>query len=179
MDFIMRIFLKKCKIKAIKFLSMKYKIPRSASTTGRESIGEFNLDWVGYADDLMLTFNDKDSLQQGIILLDEIFTEYRLKINTKKTQTMIFNHQYSEQEYPASISSLRGKDIENVKKYKYLGCEIKYNEASTGETELNIRCDAATCKFYSLSRNLLNHKINLKTRVLILNSLVHSRLLYF
>ena len=72
-------------------------------------------DWVGYADDLMLTFDDKDSLQQGIILLDGIFTEYRLKINTKKTRTMLFNHQYSEQEYTTSISSLRGKDIANVK----------------------------------------------------------------
>ena len=81
----------------------------------QEAIREFNLDWVGYADDLMLTFDDKDSLQQGIILLDEIFTEYRLKINIKKTQTMIINHQYSEQEYPNSISSLRGKDIENNK----------------------------------------------------------------
>ena len=80
MDFIMRIFLEKCKIKAIKFLSMKYKIPRSASTTGREAIGEFNLDWVGYADDLMLTFDDKDSLQQGIFLLDKILTRYRSKM---------------------------------------------------------------------------------------------------
>ena len=71
---------------------MKYKIPRSANTTGREAIGEFKLDWVGYADDLMPTFDDKDSLQQGNFLLDEIFTEYRLKINTNKTQTMIFNH---------------------------------------------------------------------------------------
>ena len=81
MELIMHIFLEKCKIKAIKFLSMKCKIPRSASTTGREEIGEFNL-----------AFNDKDSLQQGIILLDEIFTEYRLKININKTQLMIFNH---------------------------------------------------------------------------------------
>ena len=44
MDFIMRIFLEKCKIKAIKFLSMKYKITRSASTKEKEAIGEFNLD---------------------------------------------------------------------------------------------------------------------------------------
>ena len=48
---------------------------------------------------------------------------------------MIFNHQYSEQKYPTS--SLRSKYIENVNKYKYLGCEIKYNKASTGETELS------------------------------------------
>ena len=82
MDFIMHIFLEKCKIKVIKFLSIRYKIPRSANTTGKEAIGEFNLDWVGHADDFMLTFDDKDSLQQGIILLDGIFTVFRLKINT-------------------------------------------------------------------------------------------------
>ena len=53
---------------------MKYKIQRSTSTAGREAIGEFNIDWVGHADDLMLTFDDKDSLQQGILLLDNFFT---------------------------------------------------------------------------------------------------------
>ena len=49
---------------------------------------------------------------------------------------------------------------------------------NTGITELNFRADVAECKFYSLSRNLFNMKINIKTRTEMLNSLVRSRMLY-
>ena len=92
MDYIMRIYLDRCKTKGIKFLKLKYKIPDIVSTSGRTSSGELELDWTGYADDLMLTFDDKESLQNGIMLLDEIFKEYRLQINISKTKTIIFNH---------------------------------------------------------------------------------------
>ena len=76
------------------------------------------------------------------------------------------------------LVSLNGESLENVVIYRYLGCDIKYNESSTGDTELNLRTDAATNKFYSKSKNLLNQKIYLKTRVLMINSLVRSRLTY-
>jgi len=95
MDYIMRIYLDRCKTKGIKFLKLKYKIPDIVSTSGRTSSGELELDWTGYADDLMLTFDDKESLQNGIMLLDEIFKEYRIQINISKTKTIIFNHQHT------------------------------------------------------------------------------------
>jgi hypothetical protein len=41
-----------------------------------------------------------------------------------------------------------------------------------------MRADAAECKFYSLTRNMLNRKIKLKTRTRMLNSLVRSRIIY-
>ena len=31
--------------------------------------------------------------------------------------------------------------------YRYLGCDIKYNESPTGNTEFNLRTDSATNKF--------------------------------
>ena len=55
---------------------------------------------------------------------------------------------------------------------------VKFNEPSTGDTELNLRIDAAENKFYSHSKNFLNMKIHVKTRTKILNSLVRSRLIY-
>ena len=125
----------------------------------------------------MLTFDDKGSLQKDIMILNEIFTEYRLQINITKTITMIFNQQYTGEAYLDLISSINGKRIENVKTYKYLGSEIKFNE-TTGSAELNLRSDAATSKFYSLSKNLMNPKIYLKSRILMLNSLVQSQRAY-
>ena len=179
MDFIMRIYLERCKASGIKFLKLRFNIPSSVSSTGRISKGEYDLDWTGYADDLMITFDDKDSLQRGITILDELFAQYGMKINVTKTKTMIFNQQITnDQEYPTTIASLGGKALENVKVFRYLGCDIKFDESSTGEAELNLRTDAATSKFYSLSRNMMNNKTHLKTRVMMLNSLVRSRLTY-
>ena len=91
---------------------------------------------------------------------------------------MILNQKYEEREYPNTICSLEGEAIENVVKYRYLGSEIKNDEPNTGQTELELRTDVAECKYYSLSRNLFNMSVNIKTRTKILNSLVRSRLLY-
>ena len=178
MDFVMRVFMNRCKELNINFLKLKYKIPESASTTGREASGTMTLDWIGYADDLILIFEDEMSLSRGISLLNETFNNFRLRINAKKTKTMILNQKYEGREYPKTICSLGKEVIENVKQFRYLGCEIKHDEPSTGQTELNLRSDVAECKFYSLSRNLFNKKINLNTRTLMLNALVRSRLLY-
>ena len=178
MDFVLRVFLDKCKQSSIKFLKLKYKIPGSASTTGRTASGTMTVDWVGYADDLILIFDDELSLSRGISILNETFETFRLRINATKTKIIILNQKYEGREYPKTICSLGEEVIENVEKFRYLGSEIKQDEPSTGQTELNLRSDVAECKFYSLSRNLLNKKINLNTRTLMLNALVRSRLLY-
>ena len=76
------------------------------------------------------------------------------------------------------LASLSGKALENVEMFRYLGCDIKFNEPSTCEAELNLRTDAATGAFYGHSRNMMNQKIYMKTRVIKLNSLVCIRLVY-
>ena len=102
MDFVMRIYIEKCKQNGIKFLKLKYKIPEAASKSGRIAIGEMTVDWCGYADDLLLVFDDSESLQKGINLLNETFNAWRLKINVSKTKTMILNN---ESDYPSSITN--------------------------------------------------------------------------
>ena len=97
----------------------------------------------------------------------------------KKTKTMILNHQYlTKAEYPSTIANLNGKNIENVRVFRYLGCEIKFNDPGTGDTEIELRIDCAECKFYQHSKKFMNNKIDIKTRVLIFNSFVRSRLTY-
>ena len=178
MDHVMRIFVDECKSKGIKFLNLKYKIPKEASSTGRTALGSLYMDWVGYADDLVFVFDDEESLRKGVKQLDQIFCRYRLKINPSKTKTMILNQQFENRDYPISIASLGDQKLDNVKTYRYLGAEIKYDEPTTGPAEMNLRSDAAECKFYSLTKNLLNMKINIKIRAQILNSLIRSRITY-
>ena len=174
-DFVMRIYINECRMNGIKFLPLKYLIPRHASKTDTAAAGSFEMDWIGYADDLLFTFDDKVSLQRGLKLLNSTFQRFDLKINATKTKTMILN---CENDYPDTIASLNGKPIDNVESFLYLGCIIKYNEPTTGETELNLRVDAAENAFYSHGKNLMNKRIILRTRVQILDSLVRSRLTY-
>ena len=178
MDYVMRIFINACQKQNIRFLKLKYYIPSAASPTGRDTTGTQIVDWIGYADDLLLFFDDEESLCKGIQLLDEIFNRYRLAINVTKTKSMILNNQYRQTDYPPFIAKLRGEKLNNVVTYRYLGCELKYDEPTTGEAELTLRYDAADTKFYSLSRNIMNNKIKLKTRTMMLNSLVRSRMVY-
>ena len=120
MDFVMRVFLDKCKELKINFLKLKYRIPESESSTGRTACGTVTIDWNGYADDLVLAFEDELSLANGILLLNETFKHYRLSINATKTKTMILNQKYEDREYPNTICLMKGNAIENVEKYTHL-----------------------------------------------------------
>ena len=108
------------------------------------------VDWSDYADDLELFFEDEDNLQKGLDLLDETFRRYHLSINITKTKTMIINYRYVNNDismYPNSIVSLRNKTIENVNIFRYLGDDIKFDEPSTGDAEIDLRIAVAEAKF--------------------------------
>ena len=135
----MRIFINTCKNENLHFLKLKYKIPKKASSTGNLAMGNFDVNWIGYADDILVLFDNIASLKRGISILNGTFQRFRLEVNSKKTKTMIINQQLDSKEYPVSIGKLEGKPFENVKTYRYLGCEIKYDEPTTGEAEINLR----------------------------------------
>ena len=178
LDFVMRIFMDSCKQSGIHFLDLHYRIPEYASKRERTRVGSQNLNWVGYADDIVLIFDRMQNLQNAINLLDQTFQRFSLAINVSKTKSMIVNYQLSDKEYPTTIAKLNEENIENVKVFCYLGCNIKYNEPGTGDSELEFRIDCAESKFYELSKKFFNHKIAIKTRVKIFNALVRSRLTY-
>ena len=182
MDYVMRVFTKSCRDRDIKFFKHNFSIPSITSKQQNNNVnlgtyGSSVIDWIGYADDLTLYFFDEKSLGKALNLLNKTFISYHLDINVGKTKTMILNHDCSE-EYPTSICNIDDKAIENVKVFRYLGCEIKYDEVYTGDAELNLRIDFAQGKFYQLGKKFMNHNISLNTRVKLLNSLVRSRLTY-
>ena len=91
---------------------------------------------------------------------------------------MIFVHNENISEYPATICQLNDESIENVIIFRYLGPPISFNEHLIGDTELNLRIDIAVNKFHQHGKKFMDHKIRLKSRVNILNSLVWSRLTF-
>ena len=178
MDYVMRVFMEKCNKKDISFLKLKHLIPSLATRSKKDLSGSYLIDWIGYADDLILTFTTKSSLQIALTELNDTFSRFGLKINSSKTKTMILNQQHVSTRYPKTICHIAGEEIENVETFRYLGAQIKYDEPTTGDAELELRVDSAVAKFYELGMKLMNYKISLKTRVKILNSLVRSRLTY-
>lgn len=143
--------------------------------------GQHDADWSGYADDLELFFETLEDLQLGLEILHSVFQRFGLTVNLKKTKTMIFNYnddQLENQEYLNSIVTLQNQPVENVATFRYLGDKIKFDEPATGDAEVNLRISLAEAKFYELIKKLTNYNIYLKTRILILNSIVRSRLTY-
>ena len=181
MDYVMRTFINTCETQKIKFTKAKYTIPRAATTSNNSVLGTYGsktISWVGYADDIVLVFEDVLSMQNGLVALNETFNRFGLKINCTKTKSMIFNFDGPDGQYPETICNLEGNVIDNVKSFIYLGASIYYNDPHTGDSEINQRIGSAECKYYEHAKKLLNYRINLNTRVKILNALVRSRLSY-
>lgn len=183
MDYVMRAFKFECTSKNIKFTKFKFRIRTSASTSRSNRSGEVELDWIGYADDLVLFFEDAASLRTALTVLNDTFSRLHLKINAKKTETMIINYKYSDnyannEPYPKSIAKLGKFELKNVEKFCYLGDTIKFDEAYTGDSEVNFRISLAESKFNELKTKLRNFSIPLSSRVLFLNAFVRSRLTY-
>lgn len=183
MDYVMRVFKADCSSRNIKFSKFKYRIRTAASTSRQFRNGMLELDWIGYADDLVLFFEDAASLKLALETLNETFAKFKLKINAKKTETMIINYEFSDsaangEPYPKSIASLDGRDLKNVETFCYLGDSIKFDEAFTGDSEVNFRISLAEQKFAELKSKLRNFSIPLPIRVKFLNAFVRSRLTY-
>ena len=83
---------------------------------------------------------------------------------------------YQVLEYPKTIVKVNNVEIKNVEIFRYLGCQIQFNQVGTGDEELTLRIDSATSRFYALSKKMFNHNISLQVRVKIMNALERTRL---
>ena len=94
-DYVMRVFLTECARQNIKFVKSKYVIPKSVSLTNSlfAEYGEQKLDWVGYADDLLLAFVEQADLRKGLLILNDVFKRFGLKLNVGNslTETKVAN----------------------------------------------------------------------------------------
>ena len=96
-----RIFVEKYDNENVGFYEHSYRInPRAISRDERMEMRRKNvpmygtkpIPWNGYADDLILFLLTSLDLQKATELLDIIFTNFRLKINAQKSESMVFNH---------------------------------------------------------------------------------------
>ena len=181
-DFVMRVFIDKCsEDDEIKFFEHKFRINSHAFTredrlymrsNNMRSWGSSVLPWSGYADDIVLFLLSQLGLQKATELLDSVFLNFGLHINTDKTQTMLLNADNSAE----SFITLRNVKLKNVPLFNYLGTCVDSSQPATGDSEINHRIQLACVKFAEMSNLLQNHHINLHVRVTFLNCYVRSRL---
>ena len=128
----------------------------------------------------MLVFENEKELQRALIVLNDTFERFHLQINVGKTKAMIVNfHQHNDiSTYPEAICNFNQNPTETIKKFRYLGDDIQFDQSSTGDAENDLCIAVAKSKFNQLYKKLTNRNIKLKWRMMIPNSMVRRRLTY-
>ena len=112
-------------------------------------------------------------------IISQVFHEFGLTINIGKTETMVFNwNEAIDGNYPQSIITIQGNQIQNSTSFKYLGVWFTKNCLNIGEEEINHRVNSAHNAFAEHRKLLTNMSISINTRIMFLESLVRSRLTY-
>ena len=128
MDYVMRIFMLKCTEENSIFISHSYSIPEYASSTGTEVIGETDISWSGYADDISMYLASIKDLQTASRILDQVFGQYQLIINYRKTETMILN--YLKTDAPTNLTEHIKTTPEEESHLQRVNCNMNCQELS-------------------------------------------------
>ena len=87
-----------------------------------------------FADDLAITADSEEQLQERLLNWQECLEKYGLKMNAKKTETMVCSKNGEKQ---VNIRDMHGEELEQVKSFKYLGSLI--NDKGGCEKEVQTR----------------------------------------
>ena len=138
------------------------------------SIGGVNINNLRYADDTALIAENEKDLQRLLDLVNEKGKIYGMKMNAKKTKTMLVSK--SKQEFPSIKIVIDNVNIEEVKEFKYLGQTITSDGSC--KREVITRIAIAKQAFNSIQGVLTSRKISLERRFRILKCYVTSVLTY-
>ena len=115
-------------------------------------IGNFKLNHLLYADDLVLISESSSGLQHCVNALESYCTRWSLSMNTQKTKVMVFSknlRSYDNSQFYFDINQ-----IDIVKEYKYLGLIFSSNGKLTKASE-NLS-EKAKKAFFSLKSKIPN-----------------------
>ena len=180
-DYLMRSYLHRAKQDPrINHLNLDYKIPEYASNDGTEKHGKLSISWIGYADDTTVLDQSAEGLDAALQLLDKTFSDFGLLTNPSKTQTTLLNFTNCNKNlpFPKTFATINNEQIENTEHCKFLGSHAHENQPSTGDFEIAYRKQMAQQAFEANRKLFKNHRVSLKLRVQLMDSLVKSRLCY-
>ena len=125
-----------------------------------------------YADDLVLLSESPTGLQRSINSLSRYCRKWRLNINTKKTQTLIFNKKSRNHSF-----TLNNEIVQNVKKYTYLGITFSHTGSfSEARKVLQMKAQKALWSLFGSFDKKNNRNIPILLKLF--DSLIKPILLY-
>ena len=128
-----------------------------------------------YADYILVVARSKEELEGMIQIITKHFTEFGLRVAESKTVTMTWRTKPDIQE-ATTLISLNGKDLENVRSFRYLGHWL--TDDPKHPKHLNQQVGAAQGTWSKDRRFYTDKDINLHTRVKVAEARVRSRLTY-
>jgi hypothetical protein len=145
-------------------------IAKESINSGIKINGEEIL-WLRFADDIAVMAENQKCLENILTIMDKCFKLYGMKINTDKTKLLITN-----QTGPARGKiELNGKEIEQVKRFTYLGSII--TETGKSEDDVKARIAMAKKQFFTMEK-LVKGGLSVATRKRLIKTYVWSVALY-
>ena len=126
-----------------------------------------------YADDTALKVDSGPELQRIATLVNEAGQEFGMKMNVKKTNTMVINNKAV---VPRVNIELEGQVVEQVSCFTYLGQTI--TEDGKCDDEIKRRTGQARSTFNSMRDVLCCRRLPLLSRLRLLKCYVWFTLLY-
>ena len=137
------------------------------------NIGGKNFTNLRYADDTALVAETEEALQEIVDLVNEESAKKGLKMNVKKTKTMVICR---NKETPQIEINVDGTNLEQVKQFKYLGQLI--TEDGKTDIEIRRRIEIARKNFMNMKDTLISRKLSLETKKRLVRCYILSTLLY-
>ena len=129
---------------------------------------------LAYADDIVLLSTSKEGLQRALDITQKYCEKWRLSINHNKTKSMIFSR--GNQKIKSTFT-VNGKELENVKEFKYLGITIHKKSCSFTPT-LNYFRVKATRALYALRAKININNLPIKVALKLFDAIIKPILLY-
>lgn len=136
-------------------------------------IGGIPINNLRYADDTVLLAENEEDLQDIVNEINQVGLTYGMKINAKKTKTMVISRNSPPPQVEITIDT---SNIEQLQNFTYLGHQITENAKCDGE--IKRRIEIARSTFSKMNRVLTSNRIPLKTRSRLVQCYVWSTLLY-
>ena len=136
-------------------------------------VGGVNITNLRYVDDAVIIAESEEQLQTLMNVVVEESFENGLRVNIKKTETMVVT---KKKEVPKCNITVDGQGIKQVQKFKYLGSII--TEDAKCKSDIIKRIHIAKSNFSTLKGILTNSKISLKTKINLIRTYVWSSMLY-
>lgn len=136
-------------------------------------IGGRNINNLRFADDTALIALAEAKLQELVDTLTKASEEKGLKINIKKTFTMVIT---KNKDIPTCRIRINGEEIQQVAHFKYLGSLLTSDGRS--EKDINARIGMAKSAFMEMHKLLTNKHISIPTKLRTLKCYIWPILLY-